>query len=248
MVPPSAYGVREVEVDAASARADAASLVADLLRGARGDVARGEVAVSWGTALEEVVALVLRNLSASARPPCFGTQTRPSLRSDSLISVSFDWCGPLTGMQVGWICVKQGLAKPRAALYARQIAVALRAARVRREVVDVAVAAGGQDHGVTGVATRPRRSRDRARRCPARGHRPRRDRASRSRGYIVPAAARSAARAPGTRRGAAAGRSGRARRRCARPARRRRSGYQKAAVLARERDALRDALVDDVDR
>jgi hypothetical protein len=29
----------------------------------------------------------------------------PSLRSDSLISVSFDWCSPLTGMQVGWIWV-----------------------------------------------------------------------------------------------------------------------------------------------
>jgi succinate dehydrogenase / fumarate reductase flavoprotein subunit len=36
--------------------------------------------------------------------PCY-TQIRPSLRSDSLISVSFDWCDPVTGMQVGWICV-----------------------------------------------------------------------------------------------------------------------------------------------
>jgi hypothetical protein len=34
-----------------------------------------------------------------------GTHTRPSLRSDSLINVSFDWCSPLTGMQVGWIWV-----------------------------------------------------------------------------------------------------------------------------------------------
>jgi hypothetical protein len=31
----------------------------------------------------------------------FGTQMRPSLRSDSDISVSFDWYSPLTGMQVG---------------------------------------------------------------------------------------------------------------------------------------------------
>jgi hypothetical protein len=39
-------------------------------------------------------------------PFFFGTQTRPSLRSDSLISVSFDWCAAAdTGMQVGWICV-----------------------------------------------------------------------------------------------------------------------------------------------
>ncbi len=38
-------------------------------------------------------------------PLVFGTQTRPSLRSDSLIRVSFDWWSPETGMQVGWICV-----------------------------------------------------------------------------------------------------------------------------------------------
>ena len=35
----------------------------------------------------------------------FGTQIRPSLRSDSDIRVSFDWWSPETGMQVGWICV-----------------------------------------------------------------------------------------------------------------------------------------------
>ena len=40
----------------------------------------------------------------------FGTQMRPSLRSDSLISVSFDWWAPETGMQVGWIWVMQGFA------------------------------------------------------------------------------------------------------------------------------------------
>ena len=35
----------------------------------------------------------------------FGTQIRPSLRSDSDISVSFDWKSSLAGMHVGWICV-----------------------------------------------------------------------------------------------------------------------------------------------
>ena len=54
-----------------------------------------------------------------------GTQTRPSLRSDSLISVSLDWYSPVTGMHVGWICVKQGLANAAPFLYARQIAVPL---------------------------------------------------------------------------------------------------------------------------
>ena len=52
---------------------------------------------------------------------------RPSLRSDSLISVSFDWKSSLAGMHVGWICVKHGLAKSAPRLCARQIAVTLRA-------------------------------------------------------------------------------------------------------------------------
>src|SRR5688572_10159800 len=48
---------------------------------------------------------------------------RPSLRSDSLMSVSFDWWSPLTGMHVGWIWVKHGFAIAAPRLYARQIAV-----------------------------------------------------------------------------------------------------------------------------
>ena len=58
-------------------------------------------------------------------PAASGTHTRPSLRSDSLISVSFDWWGPETGMQVGWIWVKHGLANSAPRRCARQIAVAL---------------------------------------------------------------------------------------------------------------------------
>ena len=54
-----------------------------------------------------------------------GTQMRPSLRSDSLISVSLLWCSPLAGMQVGWICVKDGLAISAPRRCARQIAVTL---------------------------------------------------------------------------------------------------------------------------
>ena len=50
---------------------------------------------------------------------------RPSLRSDSDISVSFDWNSSLAGMQVGWIWVKQGLAKSAPFRWARQMAVAL---------------------------------------------------------------------------------------------------------------------------
>ena len=54
-----------------------------------------------------------------------GTQMRPSLRSDSLISVSLLWNASDCGMQVGWIWVKHGFANAAPRLWARQIAVAL---------------------------------------------------------------------------------------------------------------------------
>ncbi len=56
-----------------------------------------------------------------------GTQMRPSLRSDSDISVSFDWNSSAGGMQVGWICVKQGLANAAPLRVRRQVAVTLQA-------------------------------------------------------------------------------------------------------------------------
>ena len=61
------------------------------------------------------------------------------------------------------------------------------------------------------------------------------------RGYICTCPRRSAARAPGRRPAAVAGRSGRARRRCARPARRRRSGCPASRRIRgrRARPALR---------
>ena len=99
--------VGEVEVDAQTRRADATLGVAHVLRGAAGDVARDQVAERRVLALQEVVALVLGDVARACgrRRVSLGTHTRPSLRSDSLISVSFDWCSPLTGMQVGWIWV-----------------------------------------------------------------------------------------------------------------------------------------------
>ena len=50
---------------------------------------------------------------------------RPSLRSDSDMRVSFDWNSSLCGMQVGWICVKHGLAKYAPRRCARHAAVTL---------------------------------------------------------------------------------------------------------------------------
>ena len=69
-------------------------------------------------------------MSAAVRRPSSiptGAQMRPSLRSDSLISVSLDWNSSEAGMHVGWICVKQGLANSAPLRCARQIAVALHA-------------------------------------------------------------------------------------------------------------------------
>ena len=76
------------------------------LGGARRDVAGHEVAERRVAALEEVVALGSGIWSGErVSSGFFGTQMRPSLRSDSDISVSFDWKSSLAGMHVGWICV-----------------------------------------------------------------------------------------------------------------------------------------------
>ena len=67
LTPEALDGVGEVEVDGAAGRPDAAPFVADRLGGARGDVARNEVAEARVAALEEVVALALGNVARRAR-------------------------------------------------------------------------------------------------------------------------------------------------------------------------------------
>jgi hypothetical protein len=99
--------VGEVEVDAEPAGADAAALVADVLGGARGDVARDQVAEARVLALEVVVALVLGDLvpggacrRALRHPdPAVVAQRLAHQRELRLVVAG------LTGMQVGWICV-----------------------------------------------------------------------------------------------------------------------------------------------
>ena len=119
-----------------------------------------------------------------------------------------------------------GIGEAGAALVGAPDGGGVGAARVGREIEDVAVAAGREHDGIGAVAgdlAGDQVADDDALRvavdddevehlgvaCAAR-RRPR----------------RSCARAPSRRRAAAAGRSGRARRRCARPARRRRSGWR----------------------
>ena len=64
------------------------------------------------------------SLGIRASSGTVGTQMRPSLRRLSLMRVSLDCPSPSCGMQVGWICMKQGLAKYAPRLWQRQIAVA----------------------------------------------------------------------------------------------------------------------------
>ena len=84
--------VREVEIDAAPAGADAAPLVADLLRVAGGDIARDEVAETRVLAFEEVIALAFGDLVRRPRIARLRPAPRRARRcaSDSLISVSLD--------------------------------------------------------------------------------------------------------------------------------------------------------------
>jgi hypothetical protein len=82
--------------------ADAIPGVAPFLGGPRRNVPRGQVAERGIPAFEVVIAVAVGDLVR--RPGLslgLGTQTRPSLRRLSLISVSFDCCSPCTGMHVG---------------------------------------------------------------------------------------------------------------------------------------------------
>ena len=84
-------GVGEIEIDAQAVLAHAAAFVADGFGVARSDVARDQVAEAGIAALQIIIALGFGNLVRRALVALFsGTQMRPSLRSDSLISVSLD--------------------------------------------------------------------------------------------------------------------------------------------------------------
>src|SRR5207244_11708641 len=65
------HRVAEIEIHAEAAGADTAAVVALHLRGARGDVARGEVAERGIHAFEVIVALVLGNVRGLARCALF---------------------------------------------------------------------------------------------------------------------------------------------------------------------------------
>ncbi len=102
------YRILEVEVNGVACTY-AKACVAALLGCTAGDVTGAEVTEGGIAAFEIEVAVLVgdigRLLLAGADSLgvffLLGTQMRPSLRSDSLMSVSFDWSSPWTGIQVG---------------------------------------------------------------------------------------------------------------------------------------------------
>ena len=88
----------------------------------------------------------LRGSGRAARlsPSCSGTQTRPSLRRISLMSVSLDWCSPDDRDAGGMDLREAGIGEQRAALVGAPDGRGVAAIGVGGEVEDVAVAAGGQ--------------------------------------------------------------------------------------------------------
>ena len=152
-------------------------------------------------------------------------------------------------MQVGWICVKHGFANAAPRLCARQIAVALDAFGVRGQEEDVRVAARGEHDGVRGCAADLAGRAGRATTMPTRvpsvdddvehlGARVQRDLARRDLAHH---------RLVGAEQQLLAGLAARVERaRHLRAAER--AVVEQAAVLARERHALRGRLVDDLVR
>ena len=169
------------------------------------------------------------------------------MRSDSLISVSFDWYSPVTGMQVGWICVKQGLANAAPALVGAPDRRGVGALRVGGEIEDVAVAARAEHHRVGQV--RLDLAGDQVARHDAARRPSMTTRSSISvRGIHrhLPARDLPLQRLVGAEQQLLAGlAAGVERARDLRAAER--AVGEQPAVLARERHALRHALVDDVD-
>ncbi len=239
--------VREVEVDAEARLADAAALVADLLGGARGDVARREVAERRVLPLEVVVALGLGDLAGGAFVALLERDPDAAVVAERLghegqlgLVVARDRDARRVDLRVA------GVPERGALLVGAPDRRGVAALRVGREVEDVAVAARREDDGVGDVGL-----------DGARHHVARHDAAGAPvdhdelehlvRGVHLHLAEadlpleglvgaeeellpRLAPRVEGARDLRAA--EGAVR--------------EEAAVLARERDALRDALVDDV--
>ena len=136
-------GVGEIEVDAQTGLADAAALVADFLRGTRGDVARAEVAVAWVLTLEKVVALAFGDgvrgalvVAGLGHPDTAVVPQRLAHQGELGLIAAADRDAGRMDLRVARV------RKGGAALVSAPDRGRVRAARVGREKEDVGIAAG----------------------------------------------------------------------------------------------------------
>src|SRR5690606_12358025 len=142
-------GVAEVEVDAQAAGSDAAALVADVLGGAGGDVTRDQVAEGGVDPLQVVVALVVRDVAGRAgvvlaqrHPDAAVVAQRLGHERELRLVVAGDRDAGGVDLRVA------GVGEVGAALVGAPDGGGVAALGVRGQVEHVAVAAGGEDHGV----------------------------------------------------------------------------------------------------
>ena len=145
-------GLAQIEIDAVSAGADAAALVAHGLHRPRGQVARHEVAVARIAAIEEVVALGLRDGVGPA------VVTRPDRHPDAAVIAQglrhereLGLMGAGRGQARGMELHEPGIGERGAAPVRPPDRGGVRRLRVGGQEVGVRVAAGGEHHRVPDV-------------------------------------------------------------------------------------------------
>ena len=149
---PSLDGVAQVQVDRLAGGAHAAAGVADLLGGARGDVARHQVAERRVALLQEVGAVRLRDLGRRA-----GVVGRAGHPDAAVVAQALAHQGELglvlaRHRDAGGVDLHEArVGEQRAALVGAPGGGDVAGHGVGGQVVGVAVAAGGQEHRVRGV-------------------------------------------------------------------------------------------------
>ncbi len=146
--------IREVEVNAESAGADTAALVAGFLRAARGNVARREVAVARVFALEEIIARVLRHFVrrlgavflALGHPHTAVVSQRLAHERELALVFTTHRNARRVDLRVA------GIREERPALVGTEGAGDVAALGVRGKIENVAVAAGAEEHRIGRVA------------------------------------------------------------------------------------------------
>ncbi len=149
LAPHARDGVGEVQVDALAAGAHAPALVADVLRGAGGDVARDEVAEGRVDALQVVVALVLGDLVGGPVVALGLRHPDPAVVAQRLAHQRQLRLVVAGARDAGRVDLREaGVGEVRAAPVRPPDRGRVGVHGVGREVEDVAVAAAGQDDGV----------------------------------------------------------------------------------------------------